>query len=375
MVVMGTRPEAIKLLPVVEACKADGMFDVVVVVTAQHREMLDQALDLWGCRPDVDLNLMQPGQDPSGVTVAIISAMGTQFRSTRPDVVIVQGDTTTTFATALAAFYERVPVAHVEAGLRSGRKYAPFPEEMNRRVTSVIADIHFAPTRRAEQNLLAEGVTAQSIHVVGNTVIDALFQTKSRIANGTAEAGRLRDKFPFLGSAKRTVLVTAHRRESFGEGFAEICKGIVDIVAQTDDVQVVYPVHPNPAVQEAVDRFLRKSSAGTKIHLLDPVSYLELVYLLDRSYLVLTDSGGLQEEGPALGKPVLVMRDVTERPEAVEAGSAKLVGASRERIRTEVLELLSNEATYARMAKVALPFGDGHAASRIAGVLAKVTLT
>ena len=353
-----------------QACRSRKDLDVVLVATAQHRDMLDQVLEVWQIRPDVDLDLMRPGQDPTDVTSGVIEAMRGQLRRLEPEIVVLQGDTTTTFATALASFYAKVPVAHVEAGLRTWHKYAPYPEEMNRRLTSILADIHFAPTERARANLLAEGVDPEAVLVTGNTVIDALLQTRDRINGNAQMVALLEARFSFLVSGRRLLLVTAHRRESFGHGFEEICNGIRDIVEQWEDVEVVYPVHLNPSVRAPVDRLLRQGDAARRIHLVEPLPYPDFVYLLSRSHLVLTDSGGLQEEAPALGKPVLVMRDVTERPEAVEAGVARLVGASRKRIQEEVGRLLGDQAAYALMARVTFPFGDGSASNRIAEVLA-----
>jgi UDP-N-acetylglucosamine 2-epimerase (non-hydrolysing) len=370
MVVVGTRPEAVKLLPVVEATRERPSLDVVLVATAQHRDMLDQVFDVWDLRPDLDLDLMRPGQDPTDVTVGVVGAMRQCLEAIKPHIVVLQGDTTTTFAAALASFYARTAVAHVEAGLRTWQKYAPFPEEINRRLTTTLADVHFAPTEGARRNLLAEGVPPDAIHVTGNTVIDALLRTRDRIAADRGLSAELDARFPFLSHKHRLVLVTAHRRESFGAGFEEICLGIRDIVEEWQDVEVVYPVHLNPAVRAPVERLLVEGGASSRIHLLEPLPYLDFVYLLNRSHLVLTDSGGVQEEAPAFGKPVLVMRDVTERPEAIEAGSALLVGASRSRIREESHRLLQDESAYARMAKTAFPFGRGGASARIADVLA-----
>ena len=294
--------------------------------------MLDQAMSVWGVRPDIDLNLMQKNQALVDVTVSVLQAMLVAVTQLQPDIVVLQGDTTTTLATALACFYARVPVAHVEAGLRTWKKYAPFPEEINRRITTLLADIHFAPTEQARQNLLAEGVPAEAVHVTGNTVIDALLQVRERIASDEGVRAQLERRFDFLSETKRLILVTAHRRESFGEGFEQICRAIRDIAELRDDVQVVYPVHLNPSVREPVYRLLRGGDAGGRIHLLDPLPYLEFVYLLNRSCLVLTDSGGLQKEAYWLGVPCLTLREETEWVETVDAGWNTLVGSDSQRI-------------------------------------------
>lgn len=369
VVVAGTRPEAVKLLPVIDACEQIPELRVTFLATAQHRDMLDQVTAVWGRRPDIDLNLMKPAQDLTDVTIAVLSAMRTTFARAEPDVVVLQGDTSTTFGAALACYYARIPVAHVEAGLRTWNKYAPFPEELNRRLTTGLSDLHFAPTERSRDNLLAEGVDPARVIITGNTVIDALFHIRGRLSNDAALRASLDHRYRQLASDRRLVLVTAHRRESFGRGFEEICHGIRAVVEQCD-ADVVYPVHLNPAVREPVDRILRDPAVRSRVHLLEPIPYLDFVYLLDRCDVVLTDSGGVQEEAPALGKPVLVMRDVTERPEAVEAGAAVLVGADRQRIMESVARLLSSPDEYAAMARPRFVFGDGRAARRIAEALA-----
>jgi UDP-N-acetylglucosamine 2-epimerase (non-hydrolysing) len=373
-VVIGTRPEAIKLLPVIRACRERDDLRVTFIATAQHRDMLDQVTSAWGVSPDVDLDVMQPKQDLTDVTTNILRGMRSTLVSLAPDVVVLQGDTTTTFAGALASFYAKIPVAHVEAGLRTGQKYAPFPEEINRRATTTLTDLHFAPTERSRQNLLAEGVADSTISVTGNTGVDALLYMRDRLRGDTSLADTFAQKFAFLRPGRRLVLVTAHRRESFGPGFEEICTGIRETCERWPDVDVVYPVHLNPSVREPVDRILRTGNASQRVHLLEPLSYPEFVYLLDRCDLVLTDSGGVQEEAPAIGKPVLVMRDVTERPEAVDAGAAILVGARRQQIVEAVSRLLGDGDAYRAMARPRFPFGDGHASARIAQTLATTTL-
>lgn len=373
VVVIGTRPEAVKLLPVIEACERRPELRVTFLATAQHRHMLDQVTAVWGRRPDVDLDVMRPGQDLTDVTTAVLAGMRNSLARLEPDVVVLQGDTTTTFAGALACYYARIPVAHVEAGLRTWNKYAPFPEELNRRLTTGLSDLHFAPTARSRDNLLAEGVDRASVFVTGNTVIDALFHIRDTLAQDSALRATLDARYGQLDSRRRLVLVTAHRRESFGRGFEEICHGIRDVVERCD-ADVVYPVHLNPSVREPVQRILHDQRIRSRVHLLEPIPYLDFVYLLNRCDLVLTDSGGVQEEAPAMGKPVLVMRDVTERPEAVEAGAAILVGADRHRIAEGVTRLLSSAGEYAAMARARFVFGDGRASLRIADVLATTPL-
>jgi len=369
VIIVGTRPEAVKLLPVVDACRALSTLKVTLVATAQHRGLLDQVLDTWNVKPDVDLNLMKPNQDPSDVTASVLTAMRPVVRELDPDILVLQGDTTTTLAAALAGFYSRVPVAHVEAGLRTWNKFAPYPEEMNRRLTSALTDVHFSPTLRASNNLLREGVAPDRIHVTGNTVIDALLHMQRRLHVDAELRSALDARYAFLPDG-RLLLVTAHRRESFGHPFEGICEAIREVALLWQDVHVVFPVHPNPAVRASAERFLGPGVTGGKVHLLDPVPYVDLVYLLSRSYMVLTDSGGIQEEAPALAKPVLVLRDVTERPEAVEVGAAIVVGVTKERIIAETNRLLSDAVLYNTMAQARFPFGDGTAAQKIAAILA-----
>ena len=369
-VVIGTRPEAVKLLPVIDACEATPGLRTTFVATAQHRDMLDQVTAVWGRQPDVDLNVMQANQDLTDVTSAVLKEMRSTLARLRPDIVVVQGDTTTTFAAALAAFYAGALVAHVEAGLRTWNKRAPFPEEINRQLTTSLADIHFAPTAASRENLLRCGICPENIVVTGNTGIDALFAIRKRLQTNPGLKAEVEQRYAFLGPKRRLLLVTAHRRESFGGGFEEICQGIRSIAHSHPDLDIVYPVHLNPSVREPVNRILNSNGTAGSVHLLSPVSYVDLVYLLDRAHIVLTDSGGIQEEAPAFGKPVLVMRSVTERPEAVECGSAKLVGADRQAISENVSRLLTDNIAYAGMAQPRFPFGNGTAAKQIAHSLA-----
>lgn len=366
MVAFGTRPEAIKMAPVVEALKATPGIETIVAVTAQHREMLDQVLDLFEIVPDEDLDIMQPGQTLAGLTSRILTGMGEVIGRHAPDMVLVHGDTTTTMATSLAAFYNRTAVGHVEAGLRTGNLYSPWPEEANRKLTGSLAALHFAPTEQSRANLLREGVAEDTIHTTGNTVIDALLAVVRKI-NGSSELeASLRAEFPFLDPDKRLVLVTGHRRENFGDGFEQICRAL-KAIASRGDTQVVYPVHLNPNVQEPVRRIL---SDQPDVHLIEPLNYLPFVFLMSRSHLIITDSGGVQEEAPSLGKPVLVMRNTTERPEAVDAGTVRLVGTDAERIIEHANQLLDDQDAYQSMARAHNPYGDGKASSRIADTLA-----
>lgn len=363
--VFGTRPEAIKMAPVVKTLQKEPSFVSRVCVTAQHREMLDQVLDIFDIKPDFDLNLMKMDQTLGEITGRVLAGMEKVFSQWKPDIILVHGDTTTSLATSLAAYYARIAVGHVEAGLRTGDKYAPWPEEMNRRLTGAIADIHFAPTKKARENLLREGVEERKIHVTGNTVIDALLAIEKKLASETSLRGKFDEIFPFLDPDKKLILVTGHRRENFGEGFEAICQALAEI-GNCGNAQIVYPVHLNPNVQEPVHRILARKP---NIFLLPPQTYLPFVYLMRRCDLVLTDSGGIQEEAPALGKPVLVMREVTERPEALAAGTARLVGTDRRTIVEWVNRLLEDSEAYESMARARNPFGDGLAAGRIAAAL------
>ena len=370
LIVFGTRPEAIKMAPVVHAFKANPAFETIVCVTAQHRQMLDQVLNIFEVTPDIDLNLMRAGQDLFDVTSAVLLGMREVLKTYQPDAVLVHGDTTTAYATATAAFYAGIPVGHVEAGLRTHNVLSPFPEEFNRQVVSKIAKWHFAPTESSRQNLLNEHTPDNNITVTGNTVIDALFWVLKRIKNDPAKCRQLEaflnQRLPFNWTKQRFVLITGHRRENFGDGFLAICEAIRQLATAHPDVHFIYPVHLNPNVQKPVYDLI---SNQTNIHLIDPLEYEPFVFLLQHAYLVLTDSGGIQEEAPSLGKPVLVMREVTERPEAVEAGTVRLVGADTQKIVQHVTELLNNEAAYLKMSKAHNPYGDGIAAQRIVKVL------
>jgi UDP-N-acetylglucosamine 2-epimerase (non-hydrolysing) len=365
LTVFGTRPEAIKMAPVVNALHAAPGIESQVCVTAQHRQMLDQVLHLFDIQPDHDLNIMKPGQDLTDITANILLGLRSVLKAQRYDLLLVHGDTTTTMAASLAAFYEKVPVGHVEAGLRTGNMYAPWPEEMNRSVVGRIATLHFAPTRRARQSLVSEGIKDGAIHVTGNTVIDALQQVAERLQADQALRRQFDERFSFLHPEKRLILVTGHRRENFGDGFERICSALARL-SQRPDVQILYPVHLNPAVQEPVRRILGQAP---NVHLIEPQDYLPFVYLMTRSHLIVTDSGGVQEEAPSLGKPVLVMRDTTERPEAVDAGTVRLVGTDADKIVGECQQLLDDPAAYDRMARALNPYGDGQAAARILAAL------
>ena len=358
LLIFGTRPEAIKLCPVIRSLREHPTrFDVRVAVTAQHREMLDQVLQAFDVQPHHDLDLMLPGQTLFQSTSRILAGLEGVLGAERPSIVIVQGDTTTTLCGALAAFYLHIPVAHVEAGLRTGDMGQPFPEEMNRVLTSRLAQLHFAATEKAAENLRREGVVPDSIHVTGNTGIDAVLYVRDGLTQGKLR-GR---EWPELDAAKKLIVVTAHRRESFGGGFERICHALAELANRTD-VQVIYPVHPNPNVQDPVQRLL---AGHPNVHLIEPLSYVAFVDLMRRAYLLITDSGGIQEEGPSLGKPILVMREKTERPEAVLAGTVKLVGTDQRRIVNEASLLLDNRTAYDAMARVHNPYGDGQASARI----------
>jgi UDP-N-acetylglucosamine 2-epimerase (non-hydrolysing) len=361
--VFGTRPEAIKMAAVVNAFKVDeSNFETVVAVTAQHRKMLDQVLSLFEIVPDYDLDLMAPNQTLESLTSKILIGISDLLIEIKPDVVFVQGDTTTTFASALAAFYKMIPVAHIEAGLRTNNRYSPFPEEINRRMTSSIATYHFPPTKQAAQNLLHEGVEKENIKITGNTVIDALLSVSAKLdtKHGKYET-YFSNEYDIDLAAKQTILVTGHRRESFGHGFENICFAIKQI-AESNDVQIIYPVHLNPNVQEPVNRIL---GGVDNVYLIPPQDYVPFVYLMKNAHVILTDSGGVQEEAPSLGKPVLVMRDNTERPEGIDAGTARLVGTNTRVIKSSVELLLNNQSEYDKMAKAVNPYGDGKASEKI----------
>ena len=366
LIVFGTRPEAIKMAPVVNRLRLCAGVEVFVCVSAQHRQMLDQVLELFEIRPDYDLNLMVPNQTLAGLTARVLTGVNEVLESLQPDLVLVHGDTSTAFAASLACFYKKIPVAHVEAGLRSGDIHSPWPEELNRRIVGQTASLHFAPTILAKSNLLKEGVAPTAVWVTGNTVIDALLDIVKRISADSALQAKLAQAMPWLDDPKRRlILVTGHRRENFGEGIEGVCRALCKL-ALDPEVVIVYPVHPNPNVMEPVHRLL---DGVADVHLVEPMDYLPFVFLMTKAYFIITDSGGIQEEAPSLGKPVLVMRDTTERPEAVAAGTVRIVGSSEARILEEARRLLSDPAHYARMATAHNPYGDGHAAERIVKVI------
>jgi len=349
------------MAPVVKALDATDGIDAAVCVTAQHRSMLDQVLDLFDIKPDYDLNIMKQGQDLSHITSSVLINLGSVLDTFKPDRILVHGDTTTTLAASLAAFYRHIPVGHVEAGLRTGDLQAPWPEEMNRRVADILSDLYFAPTRTSADNLLQEGIRESDILITGNTVIDALFDVRDKLETNAHLAETMEKQFSFLEPDRRMILVTGHRRENFGEGFQRICEAL-SALGSRQDIDIVYPVHLNPNVQEPVKRLLGDKS---NVHLIEPLEYLPFIYLMTRSHMVITDSGGIQEEAPSLGKPVLVMRDVTERPEAVEAGTVKLVGTNARLIVEEANHLLDDEEAYVTMSRAHNPYGDGKASGRI----------
>lgn len=361
LIIFGTRPEAIKMAPIVKAFQANRKIDVKVCVTGQHREMLDQVLELFEIEPEYDLNIMKPGQDLTDVTTAILQGLKPVFADFKPDRILVHGDTATSFAATLSAYYHRVAVGHVEAGLRTGNLYSPWPEEGMRRLTGCIADQHYTPTVNSLKNLIMENIAPDDIFVTGNSVIDALMSVSHRIDNNTRMNAELAGCFPFLDPNKKLILVTGHRRENHGDGFERICKALA-VLAQRTDVQIVYPVHLNPNVQEPVNRNLKGLD---NVYLIEPQDYLPFVYLMKQSYLILTDSGGIQEEAPTLGKPVLCMRDTTERPAAVKAGTVRLVGTCDETIVAETVRLLDDELAYQVMSHANNPYGDGKTSQRI----------
>lgn len=368
LTVFGTRPEAIKMAPLVHALAADERFEAKVCVTAQHREMLDQVLSLFEITPDYDLNLMKAGQTLNDITARILLELKPVLQEFKPDVVLVHGDTATTFASSLAAYYEQIAVGHVEAGLRTGNIYSPWPEEANRKLTGALTKYHFAPTNTSKANLLQENYSPANIVVTGNTVIDALLIVKAKIERDSKLKAELAAQFPFLDESKRLILVTGHRRESFGGGFERICEALAITAKANLDVQILYPMHLNPNVREPVNRIL---GGIRNIILIEPQEYLPFIYLMMRSHIILTDSGGIQEEAPSLGKPVLVMRDTTERPEAVSAGTVKLVGTDVDKIVSGLTVLLNDEDAYTEMSFAHNPYGDGNACQRILSELAK----
>jgi len=362
LTVFGTRPEAIKMAPLVKMFNADERFDAKVCVTAQHREMLDQVLGLFDIQPDFDLDIMRQDQTLNEVTVSILLGMKSVLETFQPDIILVHGDTATTFAASLAAYYQQIKVGHVEAGLRTGNIYSPYPEEANRKLTSAIAHYHFAPTAGSKENLVKEGVPEINIVITGNTVIDALFWVREKLQQDELLSKSLSSDFQFLNPNKKLILVTGHRRESFGGGFERICEALCQIATMHPETQILYPVHLNPNVREPVNRLL---SDLDNIFLIEPQQYLSFCYLMDKASIILTDSGGIQEEAPSLGKPVLVMRDTTERPEAVDAGTVRLVGTDVELIVSQVNLLLNDDKEYKKMSLAHNPYGDGLACNRI----------
>ena len=365
--IFGTRPEAIKMAPVVENLKGDNRFESKVCVTAQHREMLDQVLQLFNITPDYDLNIMKSGQDLTDITSSILLGLRSVLQEFKPDYVLVHGDTATTLSATLASYYQQIKVGHVEAGLRTNDIYSPWPEEGNRKLTGALANLHFAPTSTSADNLRRENVPQQRIIITGNTVIDALIMVKDKLAQDSVLAGELKAKFDFIDDDRKIVLITGHRRESFGGGFERICNAVLKLAKAFPDVDFVYPVHLNPNVRGVVNSILRGQE---NIYLIEPLDYLPFVFLMNASSIILTDSGGIQEEAPSLGKPVLVMRDTTERPEAVDAGTVKLVGTDEKCIFDAVAELLTNKSEYEAMSFAHNPYGDGKASSRIADAIA-----
>lgn len=369
LLVFGTRPEAIKMAPLVKAFENEPTIESKVCVTAQHREMLDQVLEMFDIKPDYDLNLMKPGQDLYDITANVLLGMKDVLADFKPDIVLVHGDTTTTCATSLSAFYQKVKVGHVEAGLRTGNIYSPFPEEVNRQITGVLANYHFAPTTTSRDNLLKENKDKKNIIVTGNTVIDALFLALDKIENNQELKNKIIDSISSqykLQDNKKIILVTGHRRENHGQGFINICEALKTIAANNPDIDIVYPVHLNPNVQKPVKDIL---SNTPNIHLIEPLQYESFIYMMHKSYFIITDSGGVQEEAPSLGKPVLVMRDTTERPEAVEAGTVKLVGTNKEIIIKEAQKLLDDKIEYEKMSKAHNPYGDGKSCEKIVGFI------
>ncbi|MCL9683581.1 non-hydrolyzing UDP-N-acetylglucosamine 2-epimerase [Legionella maioricensis] len=368
--VFGTRPEAIKMAPLIKELEARNTICNKICVTEQHQQMLESVLNLFEIKPDFNLRVMTANQDLSSLTTKILMGLAEVFKQYKPDFVLVHGDTTTTLAASLSAYYHRIPVVHIEAGLRTGDMTSPWPEEANRKLAGALAVAHFAPTQCSRENLLREGVAPESIYVTGNTVIDALNEMVDKIDQDSALSCKLSSEFPFLSPERRFILVTGHRRENFGEGFERICRALAEIAVLFPYIDIVYPVHLNPHVQQPVKSLLGHIS---NVHLIEPVDYLPFVYLMKSAYIILTDSGGIQEEAPSLGKPVLVMRDITERPEAVESGTVKLVGTDIEKIVGNVALLLTNNELYQRMSCAQNPYGDGKASERIAEVISQLT--
>jgi len=370
LTVFGTRPEAIKMAPLVRALARDSRFEAKVCVTAQHREMLDQVLELFEIRPDYDLNIMKPGQGLTDISCGILQGMKRVLQDFKPDYILVHGDTATTLSATLAAYYQQIKVGHIEAGLRTGNIYSPWPEEGNRKLTGALASLHFAPTETSKNNLLKENVPASDVVVTGNTVIDALLEMEGKLALNVELRASLDARFPFLKDNERLVLITGHRRESFGGGFERICQAVQLLAREFPNVQFVYPVHLNPNVRVPVNRLL---SDLDNVILIEPQDYLPFVYLMTRSRVILSDSGGIQEEAPSLGKPVVVMRETTERPEAVSAGTVTLVGTDIDKIVSRVSRLLTDEVEYNKMSYAHNPYGDGKACQRILEALASAS--
>lgn len=374
LLVFGTRPEAIKMAPLVKAFENESSIESKVCVTAQHREMLDQVLEMFDIKPHYDLNLMKPGQDLYDITANVLLGMKSVLEEFKPDVILVHGDTTTTSSASLAAFYQKIEVGHVEAGLRTGDIYSPFPEEVNRQITGILANYHFAPTTTSQNNLLKENKDPKNIIVTGNTVIDALFLALDKIETNEELKDKIINSINSqykLTENKKIILVTGHRRENFGQGFINICEALKEIAINNPDIDIVYPVHLNPNVQKPVKETL---SNTPNVYLIDPLQYESFIYMMNKSYFIITDSGGVQEEAPSLGKPVLVMRDTTERPEAVEAGTVKLVGTNKETIIKEAQKLLDDHNEYNKMSKAHNPYGDGKACERIVEFIKRVEI-
>lgn len=366
LLVFGTRPEAIKMAPVVLALKREHEFSVQVCVTGQHREMLDQVIKLFGITPDYDLNIMRDDQTLTGIMCSILNGIEPILENFRPDIVLVHGDTTTSFAVAMAAYFKKIKIGHIEAGLRTGNLYSPWPEEGNRKLTASITDIHFAPTADSKSNLTSEGVGEESIFVTGNTVVDALHHGLAILAEDKVFERDTVQKYEFINFSKRIILVTGHRRENIGEGIMNLCETLIEVSKNFGDVEIVFPVHMNPRVKEPIYKMM----SGIKdVHLLDALNYKEFLYFMNKSYCIVTDSGGIQEEAPSLGKPVVITRDTTERPEAIKSGSAVLVGQSKEKLFKTLVTLLENKDAYQVMATANNPFGDGHASERIMKIL------
>jgi UDP-N-acetylglucosamine 2-epimerase (non-hydrolysing) len=368
LIIFGTRPEAIKLAVLIKTLRNDKRFDIKVCVTAQHRSMLDDVLELFEINPDYDLNIMEAEISLNNTIIKILSGLDGVFQKFKPDIVLIQGDTTTVLTAALASYYRQIPIAHVEAGLRTGNIYSPWPEEGNRKIASTIAQYHFAPTLTAQNNLLNENINSNIIFVTGNTIIDSLFWAKDKIQKDKNLKEKLEKDFSFIDPTKRVILVTGHRRESFGSGFKNICEALIKIIKINQNVQIIFPVHLNPKIQKPVNKILKNIE---DINLIQPQNYINFQYLMSKAFIILTDSGGIQEEAPSLGKPVLVMRDVTERPEAIEAGTVKLVGTDIEKIIKSVNDLLNNKNEYQKMSLSHNPYGDGQACDRIVEILAK----